>query len=377
MTTLWRGVPVALLLALSAEVAAKPTPGRLSFVSERQGHRDVYVISADGQNETRLTDGPEEDSNGPSTPDGGRILITTGSGAAPDARSVRFWLRSLAAAAPVGTRSPLATPGSSDLLASPRAVLLAPGFTADGTRLIFESEPDPGQPGLREIYSLSLGQARTGRPSLRQLTRNPEGNFAPTICGPSGYIAFTSSRDRGSELYRMRSDGSDVRRLTYSGGSKWQPRCSPEGLRIYFVSDREGADRIYSVHRNGSEPRRLTARSLDPAQIEDSPAIAPDGRMLAYVLRGAGLGARLHVLDLVTGRDCEVPTPAGSRASDPDWSPRGTDGGSRVAFALQPADRDGQPASAERQIAVTDRGCTRIFAVTSARGPNWHPLWIR
>lgn len=380
-----RGAAVAVagllsLLSLSGQGHAQPAVPFLSFVSERDGQRDVYRIAGDGRGEQRLTSGPEDESNGPSTPDGKHLLITV---AAPkDAMAgFRFWLLPLSAmATPVSLRSSVRDRGLG-LLPAPRALLRDPSFLPDGQRLVFESEPDvdpaTAPRGLREIFVTSLADARSARPALRQLSRNPEGNFAPTVCGRSDYIAFTSSRDRRSELYRMRVDGSDVRRLTYCRGSKWQPTCSPDGLRIFFVSDRDGADRIYSVHRNGSEPTRLTRQSLDPTLVEDSPSVSPDGRKLAYVLRAAGLGARLHVLDLPSQRDCEVPTPPGSYASDPDWSPRRGAAGSRLAFTLQPAHRAGQPAESERQIFASDERCQPITAITTARGPNWHPLWIR
>ena len=351
-------------------------PARLSFISERHGHRDVYVIGADGSDEQRLTMSSQDEYNGPSTPDGSQILITVGP---PEQRAgerdFRFLLLPLATAGKKVSPS-RAHQGPLPLLPQGRALLRQPSFLPDGKRLVFESEPDGSEPGLREIFLLSLGPAQAGRPALRQLTRNREGNFTPTVCGQSDYLAFTSSRDRASELYRMRADGSDLRRLTYCQGSKWAPRCSPDGLRIFFVSDCDGADRIYSVHRNGSEPRRLTARSLDSAITEDSPTVSSDGRKVAYVLREVNLGARLHVVDLGSGRDCDVPTPPGTRASEPDWSPRQVGSSPRLAFTLQAADAPNQPKTAARQIFIVDGDCHRIVPVTTARGPNWHPLWL-
>lgn len=360
---------------------SKPVPPRLSFVSERDGQRDVYLIGGDGRGETRLTFSPEDESNGPSAPDGTRLLVTIGS--AEERRAThgfRFALLPLVRSATTSPLSPLRDRGL-DLLSGSRAWLREPSFLPDGKRLVFESEPDTSQSGLREIFLVQWDAGPGRRPTLRQLTQNREGNFEPTVCGKTDYIAFTSSRDQKSELYRMRTDGSDLRRLTYAAGSKWQPRCSPDGVRIFFVSDRDGADRIYSVHKNGSEPKRLTRAGLDPTLSEDSPALSPDGRKVAYVRRGATLGARLHVLDQATERDCEVPTPPGSRASDPDWSPRAGDGTSRLAFSLQPAAHTdagaAAPASPKRQIFVSDDRCARITPLTTARGPNWHPLWIR
>ena len=382
----WAGPPSAAL------------PARLSFISERHGQRDVYLIATDGRFEQRLTHSAADESNGPVTPDGRHILVTAevSPPAGAGDKGFRFLLLPLSP----GTRTqggglPLARDPGTALLPTPRASLRQPQFLADG-RLVFESEPQDPSAGLRELFVLSQPGAVSGRPALRALTQNREGNFGPSLCARSDYVAFTSSRDRTSEVYRMRADGSDVRRLTYSQGSKWGTRCSADGQRIFFVSDREGADRIYSVLRNGSEPRRLTNRDLESTRIEDSPTPSPEGRKLAYVLRGAGLGARLRILDLRSGRDCELPTPPGSRSSDPDWSTPRDNTPPRLAFTLQPADSapaatpTGAPtaapnstptaapnsAPARRQIFLADADCRGITQLTHAPGPNWHPLWL-
>jgi Tol biopolymer transport system component len=339
----------------------------------------VYLIGADGRGETRLTRGPEDESNGPSTPDGKHLVIASAS-RSPQGEAEGFHLLRLPiAAAPASPLSPMRERGLR-LLPAARGLVRELGLLPDGKRLVFESVPDGTAPSLREIFVTSLTPEKSGRPSLRALTDNREGNFDPTVCGRTDYIAFTSSRDQQSELYRMRADGSDVRRLTYSRGSKWQPRCSPDGGRIFFVSDRDGADRIYSVLRNGSEPKRLTALGLDPARSEDSPTVSPDGRAIAYLLRGPGPSARLRVIELGSaagaGQDCEVPTPPGSQASDPEWSPRRVGRLPALAFTLQPLDRGGKPAPGERQIFLSDARCGPVAQVTSARGPNFHPLWL-
>lgn len=365
----------------------------------------MYLIAVDGRFEQRLTHSAADESNGPVTPDGRHILVTA-EASPPTAggdKGFRFLLLPLSAGHQ-GGGLPLARDPGTALLPTPRASLRQPQFLADG-RLVFESEPQDPSLGLRELFVLSqIGSSASGRPALRALTQNREGNFGPSLCARSDYVAFTSSRDRTSEVYRMRVDGSDVRRLTYSQGSKWGTRCSADGQRIFFVSDREGADRIYSVLRNGSEPRRLTNRDLESTRIEDSPTPSPDGRKLAYVLRGAGLGARLRILDLRSGRDCELPTPPGSRSSDPDWSTPRENAPPRLAFTLQPADStptgapnsiptaapnpapapapNSAPAAASnsaptrRQIFLADADCRGMTQLTHAPGPNWHPLWL-
>lgn len=57
-------------------------------------------------------------------------------------------------------------------------------------------------------------------------------NLAPSFSPDGGWIAFTSYRDNyrdedGCEVYVMRIDGSDIRRLTENRYCDWQPRWGP------------------------------------------------------------------------------------------------------------------------------------------------------
>ncbi len=57
-------------------------------------------------------------------------------------------------------------------------------------------------------------------------------NLAPSFSPNGEWITFTSYRDRysdehGCEIYIMRTDGSDVQRLTNNGYCDWQPRWGP------------------------------------------------------------------------------------------------------------------------------------------------------
>ncbi len=377
-----------------AAVASVASGGRgspqLSFIAERAGSRDVYVIASDGSAERLVVGGPRDESNGPSTPDGTQLIIavaelpagSVGSKAlSPSAEPQRAFHYRLVPVPPPGGMAAVDRPRAPLAIAPPlfagRAVLRSPSFLPDGRQLIFESEPQ-AQQGLRELFALRL-QANA-RPALRQLTSNPEGNFWPTVCGASGYIAFTSSRDRSSQLYRMRTDGSELRRLTYVGGSKWAPRCATTPEQIFFTSDHEGADRIYSIHRNGSTPKRLTGRSPDPSLVEDELSLADDGVHLAYTLRRPGGRSSVFIVDLQRRSECEVPLPPLATAKEPDWSPR-LPGGPLLALTVELAD-DGprpseKPTHRTAQIWLSNARCGETRRLTSQPGPNWHPLWLR
>ncbi len=78
----------------------------------------------------------------------------------------------------------------------------------------------------RDIYTFDLnGQ------NVRQLT-DGDGNLAPSFSPDGQWITFMSYRDHplqdlGCEIYIMRVDGSDPRRLTDNDICDWQPRWGP------------------------------------------------------------------------------------------------------------------------------------------------------
>jgi Tol biopolymer transport system component len=84
------------------------------------------------------------------------------------------------------------------------------------------------------------------------------------VWSPDGeYIAFQSTRDDPNDyfdIYVMRSDGTDIRRLTNVPSQDSQPSWSPDGKRIIFESNRDSDDWIYHIYimnADGTEQKRL------------------------------------------------------------------------------------------------------------------------
>jgi dipeptidyl aminopeptidase/acylaminoacyl peptidase len=71
----------------------------------------------------------------------------------------------------------------------------------------------------------------------------------------NGKIAFTRVRGGYRDIWVMNPDGSGQRRLAQRG---LQPRWSADGRRITFVSRRDGNDEVYVMNADGTGQRRLT-----------------------------------------------------------------------------------------------------------------------
>jgi TolB protein len=144
-----------------------------------------------------------------------------------------------------------------------------PTATPDAGRIAFSIPGTGGQ----VIASVN----RQGQ-DKQVLTKGAINNW-PAYSPDGRHLAFSSSRDGDFELYIMKADGSDVRRLTTSPGLDMRPAWSPDGKRLAFTSNRDGNYEIYVIHIDGSGLKRLTHHP----ERDDFPTWHPDGHRLAFV----------------------------------------------------------------------------------------------
>jgi len=107
---------------------------------------------------------------------------------------------------------------------------------------------------------------------------------APVFSPESGEVAFTVRRyelEKGqawSEIWMMKSDGSNLRQMTTGRNNNGSPVFSPNGKQILFLSDRnDGRAQLYLIPTDGGEARQLTHYPLDLAE----PRWSRDGRWIA------------------------------------------------------------------------------------------------
>lgn len=74
----------------------------------------------------------------------------------------------------------------------------------------------------------------------------------------AGKIAFSSDRDKNSEIYVMNADGTDLKGLTHEPAADTNPIWSPDGRYLIFTAMYDGNHEIYVVRPDGSALIRLT-----------------------------------------------------------------------------------------------------------------------
>jgi len=135
-------------------------------------------------------------------------------------------------------------------------------------------------------------------------------------------IAFTmTDADGNKDIYRIDSDGENLRRVTNYGSLTESPAWSPDGQRIAMASWKSGYPRIYIVDQDGRNERMLP--DVRGAGDYITPAFHPDGRTLAFSVLGTHETGGLFTYDL--DRDCCLSYISGGNWYDlgPTFSPDG------------------------------------------------------
>lgn len=134
-----------------------------------------------------------------------------------------------------------------------------PDWSPDGTTLVAAEDGDGHQsaPADADIFAIPAGG---GTP--RQLTNTAAQEYDPSWSPDGAWIAYARTPQNGnSEVWVMRSDGSDQHRLVEG----WRPVWSPDGTTILFdrvVGDSGG---IWKTTPAGAAPVQLIAGGHEAA----------------------------------------------------------------------------------------------------------------
>ena len=180
-------------------------------------------------------------------------------------------------------------------------------LSPDGTALAFASSKD----GNSEIYKLD-----TNSKSIQRLTDHPAGDLSPSWSPTGRELVFVSDRGGGPQIYVMSGDGSNVRRLTFDGDYNAAPAWSPRGNWIAYVC--RNAERHYKLcllTPDGQKRLQITSG----AGVDDSPSWSPDGRHLVYSSTAEGK-SHIYMIN-ADGTEQERLTSGGAHHTSPAWSP--------------------------------------------------------
>jgi len=137
----------------------------------------------------------------------------------------------------------------------------------------------------------------------------------------TGIIVWSSSRMGNHDLFTMKTDGSDVKRITEGETVDWFPRFSPDGSKILFCRSKKGwvserdannADKwdIFTVNPDGSQPTKVIDNGSWASWIGSDEVIFARGPKILRTKLGSGKETELvdsaGVPDL-SGADLQQP----------------------------------------------------------------------
>lgn len=157
---------------------------------------------------------------------------------------------------------------------------------------------------------------------VTKLTNGPRGamNVEPAVSPDGSRIAFSSDRSGVPMIYVMNADGSNQKRITFSGKYNSTPAWSPDGTRLAFAGWDDDHYDIFTMNVDGSSMVRITsARKKNGKWSQnESPVFSPDGRMLLYTSDRSG-SHQLYISNLDGSEERRI-TNDSNNYFKPKWS---------------------------------------------------------
>lgn len=283
---------VALLSGGSPGIAST----RIAFITNRSGHKEVWVMDYDGGNQHQLSHIGSTSLTPRWSPDDSKIAFTC---YVPfhGFTSVQICMLSL---------------DTGGMLAFERfqGTNSSPAWSPDGSKLAFMSSAG-GNPNI-----VVTGPTGGG---MHRLTFSRAVDTSPVWNPKTGQqIVFVSDRGGLPALYEMNADGSDVQKIdTADKGYVIDPAWSPNGQLLAFSWRRP--DGNYDIYAMDVGSRALVQLTRDAARNE-RPSWAPDGRHIVFESTRTG-GRQIWEM-LADGSNARQLTSGPGECESPNWSSR-------------------------------------------------------
>ncbi len=225
--------------------------GKIAFARHDRNGYGIYVMNADGSNQTRLIDGEALD----------RHPIILSPAWSPDGTKIAFTASSNSS---YGYIYVMNADGSNPTRLSENQFDNRPAWSPDGTRIAFDSTRN----GSWEIWIMNADGS-----NQIQLTSSPFNGFNPAWSPDGTKIAFASD----TRIYVMNADGSN--RTTLIDGEGWfldSPTWSPDGTKIALTFADSFSSQIVVMNADGSDRKPFDGYD------DYGPVWSPDGTKIAF-----------------------------------------------------------------------------------------------
>ncbi len=268
---------------------------KIYFVSNRTGHKEIWMMDYDGANQQQVTHLGSISLSPRISPDGSRLAFSS---VTKSGRSMTWEIM-------------MYSFDLNRMVSFPRfgGVNLSPSWSPDG-KIAFSSSGN-GYPNIM-VSDASGGNSR-------RLTDGKGPDVSPTWNRKTGaQIAFVSGRTGLPQIYTMEADATNLQRVTDQGYAV-SPNWSPNGQFLSFSWMRKygpgepGSNDLYLMDIASKQWVQLT----HDAGRNDSPCWSPDGRHIVFQSHRSGSDQIWSML--ADGTNVKQLTFAGLN-TQPNWS---------------------------------------------------------
>ena len=254
--------------ATTAQTQTLRANGKIAFTSDRDGNREIYLMNADGTDQTRLTNNSIYDDHPVWSPNGKKLAIVSQRQAGGFAI---FQINQ------DGTNRDEITPLSSFVSGQPDgAIGFSMSWSPDGRKIAFQD------PYYNDIWVVDVETH-----ARQNLTNDGGGQIAlfdhnPAWSPDGTAILYASPRYNGicPALYAIKPDGTN-RRLVVPCQA-YSPSWSPDGTKIVFVDlNDDSASTLLIANSDGTNIRNFDGGFPDPG-YRDYARWSPDGKTIAF-----------------------------------------------------------------------------------------------
>jgi len=339
---------------VQAQPALSPDGRSVAFISNRDGHYNIYVGLVRGGELVQITHDPPMKSRPMWSPDGSTLAYAQ----VNESGTMDVWEVAALGGPPrkvmLDAADPAWTPDGRSLIYGNYGEIWICGVSGENPRLLVRMGPDEVGTELRmspdgKMIAMAvrssgggpngkLGVADLSSGKVRLLTHDRATTLSPAWSPDSRFIYFASSRGGTLNIWKIGVDGNGLRQVTAGEGDDTELDLSNDGKRLVFATMRLniGLSQFNTQVKAGEQGIKVL--TSDPARNEYGPAYSPDGTHLAFFTNLKGVEhENIGVADVTGANTTQLVRDARINLF-PRWSP---DGNRIVYFSFDDQGKEG------------------------------------